>query len=213
MWRLFLSEIKYAKNVIVGFYLFALPFFIWDAFQARAFRPSLQVMIFCVAVCCSILGSYEAKNKSIRIKRLLPVSFVRSSFLRSILILLFVLIYSGSIYLAEIIRANRLGDDHAVLLIQVSTGLLIFLYGASLLSDLRYTTAGRFFQKAHPILLPILILSVAMIYILTFNQWEISKNFQAKFYTIEAAHRMVIVALIVFTASIITFFSRKTYVE
>ncbi len=213
MWMLFKSEIDYAKYVLLGFYLFALPFFIWNAFSGRAFRPSLQVMIFCVSVCCSILGSHESKNKSIRIKRVLPLSFISASFFRLTFIVMLTLVYSGSIYIAERVRAGALAHDHKILLLQISAGLLIFLSAATILADLRYTVIGRLFQKAHPILLPMMILAVIIIYALTFNDWQISQHFQNQFYTMETAMRMVVLAIFALGLSVITYFSRTSFVE
>ncbi len=213
MWKLLKYELDYAKFIIFGFYLFALPFFIWNAFNARAFRPSVQVMIFCVTVSCSILGSFESKNKSIRIKRLLPISFVCASVYRQCFTLLLTLFYSASIALTETIRAGHIGEDQTLFLVQVSTGLVIFLATATLLSDLRFTRVGRFYHKVHPIVFPILILGVGIIYLLSFNELAISRNFQEQFYTAETANRMVILAVILIVSSTIVYFTRNSFVE
>lgn len=213
MWMLIKSEIDYTKYVLLGFYLFALPFFIWNSFSARAFRPCLQVMIFCVSVCCSILGSIESTNKSIRIKRLLPLSFISASFFRLSFIWILTLVYSGSIYVGDMIRAGKLSEEHTILLMQISAVLLIFLSAATILSDVRFTGLGRLFRKVHPVLLPIMILAVLVVYALTFHDWQISQHFQNQFYTMETAMRMVVFAIITLGLSFITYFLRTSFVE
>lgn len=213
MWALIKSDISYAKYVIFGFYLFALPFFIWNVFNARAFRPSVQVMIFCVTVSCSILGSFESKNKSLRIKRLLPMSFVSASIYRQSFAFVITLVYSASIALTEMIRATELDKDHSIFLVQVSAGLVIFLSAATILSDLRFTPAGRFYQKVHPIVFPIMILGVGIIYLLSFNDLAISSNFREHFYTSETAIRIVILAVILYASSTAVYFSRNSFLE
>ena len=213
MWPLFKAEVLYSRSVLLGFFLFALPFFVWNMFSARAFHPNLQVMVFCVALVSSIMGQNDKKNKTTRIRMLLPVPRFKIALLRHSTWLLLILLFAALIFIAELIRTEYLSDAHMTDLLNVTAGLTIFISLSSMLGDLRFTRMGFVFNKLYSILLPLLVLTGLMIYIVSTSLIPISNQFHALTYEPLFVQLLIGAALVSFLMSIICFVQRRSFLD
>ncbi|MBN1479350.1 hypothetical protein EH223_16145 [candidate division KSB1 bacterium] len=206
------TEITYFKAVLSGFTIFALPFFMWNFFSAHAFKPNLQVLVFCLSMYGATMGQHEKKNKTTRLRAILPIPMFTTALFRQMFWLLILFIYA-SIILAGTLWRGHVANSELRSLLEVTAALVIFITLSSILFDLRFVRSDLLFVKLHVILVPLLVLLALIAYVLSTSPMRISIQFQQAMATPTAAILLAGIAVFTWTASVAIFLVRRSYLE